>query len=121
MLTKTKIKSIKEVDYSGYIYTPEVNKNANYFVGEGTPILSKNCQNISISGMKLILTRVGENCKVFILGDTQQIDSKFQSERNNGLTHMMNLIGTQGDMRIVGIDLTKTIRSKIAGWAAENL
>lgn len=84
-------------------------------------IIIDECQNISVSGMKLILTRVGENCKVFIMGDTQQIDSKYMSERNNGLTYMMNLVGTQEDIRIVGIDLTKTIRSKIAGWAADNM
>lgn len=118
--TNIKITSIKEVHYKGKIYTPEVEDNHNYFLGESM-ILSKNCQNISVSGMKLILTRVGENCKVFIMGDTQQIDSKYMSERNNGLTYMMNLVGTQEDIRIVGIDLTKTIRSKIAGWAADNM
>ena len=84
-------------------------------------IMIDEAQNISISGMKLILTRVGENCKVFILGDTQQIDSKYSNERNNALTYMMNLVGTQEDIRIVGLDFNKTIRSKIAGWAAENI
>jgi PhoH-like ATPase len=84
-------------------------------------VIIDEAQNISVSGMKLILTRIGENCKVFILGDVAQIDSKYMNERNNGLTHMMNLIGTEQDIRIVGLDFNKTIRSKIAGWAADEL
>lgn len=78
-------------------------------------------QNMSVSAFKLVLTRIGENCTVLILGDVGQIDSKYMNERNNGLTHMMNLIGTEQDIRIVGMDFNKTIRSKIAGWAADNL
>lgn len=84
-------------------------------------VIIDEAQNISISAMKLILTRIGENCKVFIIGDVKQIDSKYLNERNNGLTHMMNLIGKEEELRIVGIDFNKTIRSKIAGWAADNL
>jgi phosphate starvation-inducible PhoH-like protein len=33
-------------------------------------------QNISINNMRTIMTRVGSNCKVIIMGDTNQIDMK---------------------------------------------
>lgn len=102
-----------------------INYEAMNFLRGGTIknklVIIDEAQNISISGMKLILTRIGENCKVFILGDVNQIDSKYLNERNNGLTHMMNLVGTDTDLKITGMDFNKTIRSKIAGWAADNL
>lgn len=84
-------------------------------------VIIDEAQNISTSGMKLILTRIGENCMVFVIGDTQQQDARFLSERNNGLTYMMNLVGMNDDIRIVGLDFNKTIRSKISAWAADHM
>lgn len=119
-MNKIKIINITEIPYNGDIYTPQVKDNHNYFMGDSC-VLSKNCQNISVSSMKLILTRMGENTKVFILGDPQQGDSKYLNERNNALTYMMNRVGKEEDIRIVGMDFNKTIRSKLAGWAADNM
>jgi len=75
-------------------------------------------QNDLIKGLRTILTRVSENCKVFVLGSTKQIDSKYVNKYNNALTFLLNQIG--GDtknVRLTGFNLDKTVRSAIADWA----
>lgn len=75
-------------------------------------------QNDSVQTAKLLLTRVSENCRVFILGSNRQIDNKYLNKHNNALTYIKNLIGKDnGDVRITGYQLDKTVRSKIAEWA----
>jgi len=49
-------------------------------------------QNNSVSSAKTILTRVGENCKVIVLGSNRQIDSKYLNKHNNALTYLKNRI-----------------------------
>lgn len=75
-------------------------------------------QNNSISSAKTIITRIGENCKVIILGSNRQIDSKYLNKFNNALTYLVNKIGedTMG-VNLTGYTLTKTIRSPISEWA----
>ena len=77
-------------------------------------------QNNSISSAKTILTRISENCKVFILGSTRQIDNKFLNKYNNALTFLLNKIGKDNKLvKLTGANLTKTVRSSIADWADE--
>jgi len=77
-------------------------------------------QNDSVSSAKTILTRIGENCKVFALGSTKQIDSKFLNKHNNALTFLINKIGKDNmNVQVTGCNLTKTVRSAIAEWADE--
>ena len=75
--------------------------------------------NDSQASTKLILTRIGENCKVFILGDINQIDNPYLNKYNNGLSFMLNKCRETNDfgVNIVGMKLTETVRSKIAKYA----
>jgi len=117
-LKKVKIVSIKKVPYTGKIYTPSVDNNHNYMLGNENPILSKNCQNDSISSAKTLLTRVDDNSKVFAIGSVNQIDNKFVSKSNNALTFLLSKVYTDTDnVRIAGINLKKVERSRIAEWA----
>ena len=71
-----------------------------------------------MSSAKTILTRVSENCKVFILGSNRQIDTKYLNKFNNALTYVLNEIGKDTmNVNITGYKLTKTVRSNIAEWA----
>ena len=83
-------------------------------------IIWDEAQNNTVSSGKTILTRFSENCKVFILGSTKQIDSKYVNKYNNALTFLLNKIG-KNNMRVhvTGYNLTKTVRSAIAEWADE--
>jgi len=113
-----RISSIKKIPYDGFIYTPSVDNNHNYMLGDLIPILSKNCQNNSISSVKTILTRISENCKVFILGSTKQIDTAYLNKYNNALTYLMRKIGKNNkNVNVAGYVLDKTVRSAIAEWA----
>ena len=75
-------------------------------------------QNNSVSSAKTILTRASENCKVFVLGSTKQIDARYLNKYNCALTFLLNKIG-KDNMRVnlTGYNLTKTVRSAIAEWA----
>ena len=49
-------------------------------------VLVDESQNASIHELKTIVTRVGENSKIVLLGDTDQIDTPYITKRNNGLS-----------------------------------
>ena len=49
-------------------------------------IIVDEAQNATPSEMKTIITRVGENSKLVLLGDINQIDNRFLSKECNGLT-----------------------------------
>ena len=42
-------------------------------------------QNLTIAGLKLYISRLGENAKMIILGDTDQVDLKVLKNRTSGL------------------------------------
>lgn len=49
-------------------------------------VIIDECQNLSRSEIKTILTRMGENVKCALLGDTSQIDAPKLNEHNNALS-----------------------------------
>lgn len=55
-------------------------------------VIIDEAQNLTITQMKGILTRVAEDTKIVILGDVAQIDSPYLTEKTNGLTWAMQLM-----------------------------
>ena len=49
-------------------------------------VLVDESQNASIHELKTIVTRVGENSKIVLLGDTDQIDTPYITKKSNGLS-----------------------------------
>ncbi|WNV47254.1 putative ATPase [Klebsiella phage fENko-Kae01] len=76
-------------------------------------------QNITPAQAKTILTRAGENCKVIIMGNLSQIDSRFISPVNSGLTYVTEKFKDWMGCRI--IELEGVVRSPLAAFAEENL
>jgi|AGFS01.1.fsa_nt_gi Predicted ATPase related to phosphate starvation-inducible protein PhoH len=76
-------------------------------------------QNITPAQAKTILTRAGENCKVIIMGNLSQIDSRFISPVNSGLTYVVEKFKDWEGCRIV--ELEGVVRSALAEFAEENL
>ena len=68
------------------VYNIEVDDNNNYYANN---ILVHNCQNLSIENARVILTRIGENSKMIILGDSNQIDLK--NKNYSSLEPLMNM------------------------------
>ena len=69
--------------------------------------------------LKTIITRVGENTKVVLTGDIDQIDNVYVDETSNGLAYAVEKFKT---FDLSGhITLVKGERSKVATLAAKIL
>ncbi|MBE3556692.1 MAG: PhoH family protein [Firmicutes bacterium] len=93
-----------------------------YIRGRSLPdsfIIVDEAQNLTKHEMKTVVSRVGENSKIVLLGDTEQIDHPYLDTLNNGLTH---LIETMKDQPLAGhVKLIKDERSALAQLAADLL
>lgn len=76
-------------------------------------------QNITPSQAKTILSRAGVNCKVIIMGNTKQIDNKFITPINSGLTYVVEKMKDWEGCRVV--ELEGILRSELAEYAENNL
>lgn len=82
-------------------------------------IIVDEAQNLSNADIKTILTRAGENTKIILTGDVEQIDAQNLDAINNGLT---NVIEKFKNSELAGhITLTKGERSRLATLAAHIL
>jgi len=93
-----------------------------YIRGRSIPnaiILVDECQNLSKEDVKTILTRAGENTKIILTGDIEQIDNSLLDATSNGLTHVIEKFK---DSSLAGhITFTQGERSRLASQAAEIL
>ena len=93
-----------------------------YIRGRSIPksfIILDEAQNLTAQEIKTIITRLGENSKIVITGDIEQIDNPYVDFADNGLTHVVERFKEFG---ISGhVTLRKGERSKLATLAAEIL
>ena len=82
-------------------------------------IIIDEAQNLTAHELKTIITRVGENTKIVLTGDIEQIDNVYIDETTNGLTHAVEKFKSY---ELSGhIALVKGERSKVATTAAKIL
>jgi PhoH-like ATPase len=82
-------------------------------------IITDEMQNVDNGVIKTILSRVGNNCRVFALGDVEQIDAPYLSKENNGLSHLIRKFKGQ---EIYGhVSLQKCERSEVSRIAGKYL
>ncbi len=75
-------------------------------------IIADEMQNTTVDEMKMILTRIGENCRMVVDGDMKQSDVG----RENGLTHFIALLSknpSSNSIRLVQFSKENVIRSKV--------
>jgi PhoH-like ATPase len=93
-----------------------------YIRGRSIPnsiILVDECQNLSKEDVKTILTRAGENTKIILTGDIEQIDNSKLDATSNGLTYVIEKFK---DLDLAGhITFVQGERSRLASIAAEIL
>lgn len=93
-----------------------------YIRGRSIPrsfIILDEAQNLSAQEIKTIITRVGENTKIVLTGDIEQIDASHLDFADNGLTHVVEKFK---NYEISGhITLKKGERSELATLASEIL
>ena len=79
-------------------------------------IIIDEAQNLSMHELKTIITRVGEDTKIVLTGDIEQIDSAFLDATNNGLTYAVEKFKPY---ELAGhVSLQKGERSAVATLAA---
>jgi len=76
-------------------------------------------QNATIHELKTIITRIGENSKVVLMGDTDQIDTPYIDKRSNGLAIVIEKFKTS-DLS-AHVHLCRGERSSIATYASKVL
>ena len=76
-------------------------------------------QQLTQHEIKTILTRVGENTKIVLTGDIEQIDNVYVDETSNGLTYVVEKF-KEHDIS-AHITLLRGERSKVATLAAKIL
>ena len=82
-------------------------------------IMIDEAQNLTIHEIKTILTRVGENTKIILTGDIDQIDNIYIDKSSNGLVYAVEKFKNED---IAGhITLLKGERSRLATLAADLL
>ena len=82
-------------------------------------IIIDEAQNLTMHELKTIITRVGENTKVVLTGDIEQIDSVYLDSISNGLSYAVEKFKTHG---LAGhVTLMKGERSKVATLASKIL
>ena len=82
-------------------------------------IIIDECQNMNIHEIKTVLTRVGENTKIVLTGDVEQIDNIYLNETTNGFTYAVEKLK---ESELSGhVTLTRGERSKVATLAAKVL
>jgi len=93
-----------------------------YIRGRSIPnsfIIIDECQNLSAHEVKTIITRIGENSKIVLTGDLDQIDNPYVDFADNGLTHVVEKFK---EYPIAGhVTLRKGERSELATLASEIL
>lgn len=73
-------------------------------------VIVDEAQNVTIHEIKMLLTRIGENCKIILNGDTRQSDIKEQS----GLSKIMHLAKKYNmDVPVIEFGVEDIVRSDI--------
>ena len=82
-------------------------------------IIIDEAQNLTSHELKTIVTRVGENTKIVLTGDIEQIDNVYVDATSNGLTHAVEKLKK---FALTGhVTLVKGERSEVATIAAKYL
>ena len=86
-----------------------------YIRGRSIPrqfIICDEAQNLSPHMIKTLITRVGEDTKIVLTGDPEQIDHPYLDASSNGLTYMIERL--KGEEIAGHVTLVKGERSKVA-------
>jgi len=120
----TIVDSIDILSEKEIVYDLEVEDNHNFIVCSSSRntmggLIAHNCQNLSKEDVKTVLTRAGENSKIILTGDIEQIDNSMLDATSNGLTYVIEKF--KGSDLAGHITFTQGERSKLATLASEIL
>ncbi len=76
-------------------------------------------QNLTPHEVKTIISRAGENCKIILTGDVNQIDTPYLDSQSNGLSYLIDRVNSHP--LYAHVTLEKGERSELANLANELL
>jgi PhoH-like ATPase len=80
-------------------------------------VILDEAQNFTLSDVQMLISRIGNDCKLIVLGSLRQIDNPYLNKYNNALAYLLDkTTKDNGDVRLVACELDITVRSKIAEW-----
>ena len=82
-------------------------------------IIVDEAQNASIHELKTIITRIGENSKIVLMGDTDQIDTPYLDKKSNGLALVIDRM--KSSKLSAHVHLQRGERSALATYASKAL
>ena len=82
-------------------------------------IIVDEAQNASIHELKTIITRIGENSKIVLMGDTDQIDTPYLNKKSNGLAIVIDRM--KDSKHSAHVHLSRGERSELATYASKVL
>ncbi|SET61773.1 PhoH family protein [Thalassotalea agarivorans] len=97
-------------------------KSVNFMRGRSIQnafVLLDECQNLTASQLKTIITRCGEGTKLVVSGNLAQIDSNYLTALTSGLTYIVERFKDFPGSST--INLNGVVRSNLASFAEENL
>ena len=97
-------------------------KSVNFMRGrsiQNAIVLLDECQNLTASQLKTIITRCGEGTKLVCSGNLAQIDSNYLTALTSGLTYIVERFKDFPGSTTV--NLNGVVRSRLASFAEENL
>jgi len=116
------VKHVIENEEEKHVFDMEIEDNHTFMIPSKRPgataaIVVHNCQDLNQHEMKTIITRIGVNSKLVLLGDVEQIDNQHLDRMNSGLSVVAELFK---DADITAhVTLAKGLRSDIASLAIE--
>ena len=86
---------------------------------DGEVVIIDEAQNYSRSSLQKVITRMGKNTLLLIIGSNNQIDHPYITRHNNGLSILLEEARhePQEDIKLYAVPLTKILRSPIAEFA----
>lgn len=84
-------------------------------------VLVEEAQNLTIGEMKLLLTRIGSDCKMILSGDVEQTDTRIKKGTESGLSHCMERLVDIKGIGMHSFTRDEIVRNPIIGKILENL
>ncbi|WP_438864739.1 PhoH family protein [Neptunicella sp.] len=97
-------------------------KSINFMRGrsiQNAVVLLDECQNLTASQLKTIITRCGQGTKLVCSGNLAQIDSNYLSPVTSGLTYLVEKFKDFSGSATINLD--GVVRSRLAEYAEVNL
>lgn len=121
LISQTKRPNVKSVEQLLRDRIMEV-EAITFIRGRSLPnqfIVIDEAQNLTPHEIKTIVSRAGDNSKVVLTGDPEQIDNMYLDANSNGLSYLVDAF--KGERLFGHITLQKTERSELAELAARLL